>query len=52
MHLLVELMNKQIKKWDRKSQVKNLPIRTYNARTLQNPFRTHFRMHIARAEVR
>ena len=39
-------------KCDRTSQVKNRPARTYNARTVPNPFRTHFRTHIARAEVR
>ena len=32
MHLSVELMNKQIKKWDRKSQVKKLPIRTHSSK--------------------
>jgi hypothetical protein len=37
----------QGEKCDRTSQVKNMPARTYNARTVPNPFRTH----IARAEV-
>ena len=42
----------QGKKCDRTSQVENMPARTYRARTVPNSFRTHFRKHIARAEVR
>ena len=44
--------DKQVKKCDRKSQVKNCPYARTFARTVPNPFRTQFRTHIALAEVR
>ena len=45
-------IQKKVKKCDRKSHFEIMAARTYNARTVPNPFRMHFRMHIARAEVR
>ena len=52
MQYVVHKMVNQGEKCDRTSQLENMPARTYNARTVPNPFRTHFRTHIARAEVR
>ena len=44
--------DKQVKKCDRTSQFENCPYARTFACTVPNPFRTHFRTHIARAEVR
>ena len=43
---------KQVKKCDRKSQVKNCPYARTFARTVPNTFCTHFRTHIACAVLR
>ena len=58
-HSMCDLSMKKIKKCPEqvKSAIanrtpKNCPYARTSARTVQNPFRTHFRTHIARAEVR
>ena len=43
---------KSVQKCDRTSHAQKPAARTHIAHTVLNPFRTHFRTHIARAEVR
>ena len=43
---------KKTEKCDRKSHIESCPYARTSARTVSNPFRTHFPTHIARAEVR
>ena len=40
------ISSKQVKKCDRKSHFEKCPYARTSARTVPNPFRTHFRMHI------